>query len=98
MIVIDHSMTWIIWPLLLFGLMAMRGSRRWRYSGMWGERDRGDRYSSRRDGFDPEPLLKELEAQRAEMQEMADRLAELENRADFTERLLASPGGAEHES
>lgn len=89
MIVIDHSMAWIIWPLLIFGLFAIR-SGRWRhYGGSWGRWDQG--WGPARQNFDPEPLLKELEAQRAEMDEMAARLAELENRADFTERMLSAP-------
>ena len=88
MITIDHTMSWIIWPLLIFGLMAIRRGRRW---DRWARREMGARWDNQPQGFDAEPLLKELEAQRAEMDEMASRLAELENRADFTERMLSSP-------
>jgi hypothetical protein len=90
MITIDHSMSWIIWPLLIFGLMAVRRGRYrgpwapWGVAGPWG-------WGPRQQGVDPEPLLKELESQREQLEEMASRLAELENRADFTERLLAAP-------
>jgi hypothetical protein len=90
MITIDHSMSWIIWPLLIFGLMAVRRGRYrgpwvpWGMAGPWG-------WGPRQQGVDPEPLLKELESQREQLEEMAARLAELENRADFAERMLATP-------
>jgi hypothetical protein len=91
MITIDHSMTWIIWPLLIFGLMAIRGGRRGRHRAPW---DWGwGWHSQQQQSFDSEPLMKELEVQRVQMEEMATRLAELENRADFTERMLATPRG-----
>jgi hypothetical protein len=86
MITIDHTMWWIIWPLLGFAMMGMRGSRRFGVRGMWG--------GPRAPEFDPEPLLKEIDAQREQIEEMSARLAELENRADFTERMLAKPGEA----
>jgi hypothetical protein len=90
MITIDHSMSWIIWPLLILGFMALR---RGRYRGPRGPWDMAGMsgWGSRQQGVDPEALLKELESQRAQLDEMAARLAELENRADFTERLLAAP-------
>lgn len=75
-------MFWVlIWPLVGFMMYSMRRNRGWRRSG----RDR--------DGheFDPEPLLREIESQREQIEEMSARLAELENRADFTERMLATP-------
>lgn len=93
MITIDHSMTWIIWPLLFFGFMAIRSGRRARHSsawGPWGYWNSGT-WGNGQQAFDAEPLLKELEAQRVQMEEMAARLAELENRADFTERMLSTP-------
>lgn len=85
MIVIDHSMTWIIWPLIIFGLMSIGRGRSWRWRA---------RYAAPAPAFDPQPLLRELDAQRAEMEEMTARIAELENRADFTERLLSAPHDA----
>ncbi|MEO8030770.1 MAG: hypothetical protein ABJC74_17815 [Gemmatimonadota bacterium] len=83
MITLDHTMWWIIWPLLGFWMWGGR-------SGWWGGRNR-DRWGGRRQEFDTEPLLKELDAQKLQIDEMSARLAELENRADFTERMLASP-------
>jgi len=92
MITIDHSMSWIIWPLLMFGLFAIRGGRRRRYGAAWGWWDRGSEAPP--PSFDPELLLKEIDAQREQIEELSSRLAELENRADFAERMLATPKDA----
>lgn len=91
-----NAMWWIIWPLMAFGLMRLfrhRGPRRHRMHDWglpWGYRDR-DTLSSADPSLNPDALLRELDAQRTQMDEMAARLSELENRADFAERLLAGP-------
>jgi hypothetical protein len=91
-----NAMWWIIWPLMVFGFMRMfrhRGPRRDRQHAWeipWGRRDRNG-FSSTDPSLGPETLLRELDAQRTQMEEMAARLSELENRADFAERLLAGP-------
>jgi len=97
MITIDHTVFWVvIWPIIGFMMYTMRPSGRvWRYRGSWGEPGQGSHGTfdsgGSRHHFDPEPLLKEIDAQREQIEEMSARLAELENRADFTERMLAGP-------
>lgn len=90
----SHSvMWWVIWPLLAFGMMRVfrpRGTRRYRLR-FGGPADRWERDGDADPSLRPEALLRELEAQRSQMDEMAARLSELENRADFAERLLAAP-------
>ncbi len=89
---------WMVWPILLVGMMRFigaggRAGRHHRHN-RWGI-DRGrwarDDQSEFDAGPDPKALLRELDTQRAELADMASRLSELENRADFTERLLAAP-------
>jgi hypothetical protein len=70
-----------IWPLLFFWFFGF--SRRW--GRPWGQRHSEDRFPS------PDPELRiELENQRDYIGELEARVAELENRLDFTERLLSS--------
>jgi len=83
---------WILGPLMFIGLTRVfrpRGRRRQRMQGWgWGAWEQDPRADS---SLDPEVLIRELEAQRAQMEELATRLSELENRADFAERLLSAP-------
>ena len=81
-------LAWLIWPMLFFGFWshgsnkAMRKMRR-----QW----------DRNDGMTEEEetrLRQELEDQRAHSESLEVRVAELENRLDFTERLLTSRGEA----
>jgi hypothetical protein len=92
MVLIDGSMGWIVWPLLFVGLFSIGRGRRGRKRPR-GQRGRWDLASpwGSESGVDPDSLLRELEAQRRQLEEMATRVAELENRADFAERLLAGP-------
>lgn len=93
----NGMMGWIIWPSIVFGMMRIfrRGGRRRRdrlkeWGAQRGRWDRAERAEFEA-GPDPDTLMLELDAQRAELAEMATRLSELENRADFAERLLSTP-------
>lgn len=91
MVFIDGSMWWIVWPLLFGGLFSIGRGRR-RRKGPRGQRGRWDLgESAETPSQDVEFLRREMESQRIQLEEMAGRLAELENRADFTERLLTAP-------
>jgi hypothetical protein len=91
-------MSWHFWifPLMFFWFF---GVRRWRAPS---ERGRGKRTGrrNRANGWDPVDTAdvdteRELEEQRGYIEAMEQRIAELENRLDFTERLLAQRSGSE---
>lgn len=72
-----------IWPLVVFWFFGFRRN--------WGRSERSrERYQRNlpMETRDPE-MVNELEAQRGTIAVMEERIAELENRLDFTERLLA---------
>ncbi|MGE0439290.1 MAG: hypothetical protein AB7S39_02285 [Gemmatimonadales bacterium] len=76
------SVAAIIIAVAIASSIAGRSGRRWR-RGRWGGWD---------DGADAEiaQLRQELEHRAADLDLLHQRVAELENRLDFTERLLAS--------
>ena len=84
-------MSWHFWviPLVLFWFF--RFGRRWqRPSGQWKRHRHEEQIPSR----DPE-VVSELESQRDYIGTLETRVAELENRLDFTERLLAGRARSE---
>jgi hypothetical protein len=86
-------MSWHFWLIPLVIFLSIRFSRRWQYYGRLHRerRWREDALPER----DPE-VTSELESQRNYIADLESRIAELENRLDFTERLLATrAGGAE---
>ena len=78
-------LVWIVWPLLFFGFFWRRGSRR--------PLARTEKLR-RRNRAAPDETLElrdDLDEQRGYVGELERRVAELENRLDFAERLLAAP-------
>ena len=77
---------WYFWliPVVIFWSFGFR--RRWEPDSRWGRRKRRD--------FEAAPaspeLAAEVEAQRTYIGDLEARVAELENRLDFTERLLST--------
>jgi hypothetical protein len=79
-------MSWHFWliPLVIFWSIGFR--RRWRHLPRSRKfRHRAEEVADR----DPE-MMSELESQRNYIGELESRVAELENRLDFTERMLSS--------
>ncbi|MGE0351973.1 MAG: hypothetical protein AB7I33_03140 [Gemmatimonadales bacterium] len=70
-----HWMVWLVIPFVIFGIGSARRGRR-SLAGPDFRRERDE-------------LLQELDDQRGYMEGLEERVAELENRLDFTERLLA---------
>ena len=84
-------MSWQFWliPLVIFWSFSFR--RRWRRGERPGKRSRrGEEVTTARD---PE-LISELETQRDYIGGLEARVAELENRLDFAERLLSTRAGS----
>jgi hypothetical protein len=79
-------MAWYFWLIPLMILWSFGFRRRWKYIERHHKRRRREEEMLPRD---PE-LAGELEAQRNYIGELESRVAELENRLDFTERLLAT--------
>lgn len=77
--VIISPFPWFIWPLLFVFFFGWRRHRRWenRWESRWEREPRED-----------PALRRELDDQRAYIATLEDRLAEMETRLDFTERLL----------
>ncbi len=73
-----------VWPLVMIWFFGMRRG--------WDFRPRGRRYPKRVDALPDPVLLAELDSQRNEIGGLEARMAELENRLDFAERLLAGQG------
>lgn len=83
-------MSWHFWMIPLAIFLAIRFSRRWRqYEHLHKRRRRKEVIRER----DPE-VTSELDAQRGYISDLEARVAELENRLDFTERLLATRTGS----
>ena len=72
---------WLFWLVPLFIFMSIRRRRRWE---RWviSEAGRGSRGN-------PVALQTELENQRAYVEELEGRIAQLEEKLDFTERLVS---------
>jgi hypothetical protein len=89
-------MFWMV--AFLFWMVALRRRRRWRRYAMrmgafppwawWDGRGPGDDERRRGTGAPP-PAWRELEDQRSYVDALESRVAQLEERLDFTERLLA---------
>jgi uncharacterized protein YlxW (UPF0749 family) len=79
-------MSWHFWLIPLVILWSFGFRRRWKYIARYHKRRRREEEVQTRD---PE-LASELESQRGYIGELESRVAELENRLDFTERLLAT--------
>ncbi|MFL5576711.1 MAG: hypothetical protein ACJ79S_12160 [Gemmatimonadaceae bacterium] len=92
---------WLFWMALIFWMITSR-RRRWRRYAMrmgpgWYFDGRvapftdgvGGRYPAARPGVGAPPVWRELEEQRGTVDALESRVAELEQRLDFTERLLA---------
>ncbi len=78
---------WIVVPML-FIWGPWRRRFHWRHPWNWEGRSRGDTRRGHR-GPVADELAEALEAQRAVTEQLEQRVAELESRLDFTERLLA---------
>jgi hypothetical protein len=78
-------MTWHFWliPVFLFWVFGMR-RRRWDLPHHRKKKRRDER------ALPSSELTSEIEAQRGYISDLEARVAELENRLDFTERLLAT--------
>jgi hypothetical protein len=72
---------WIFWLVLLFVFMSMRRRRRWE---RWAMSESG--YGARGNAA---PVRAELEHQRSYIEELEARIAQLEEKLDFTERLVS---------
>ena len=72
---------WMFWLVPLLFFLSMR--RRWRWE-RWAMSGGG--YGPRTDSG---PLKSELEHQRASIEELEGRIAQLEEKLDFTERLVS---------
>ncbi|MGH7498391.1 MAG: hypothetical protein ACREL3_06020 [Gemmatimonadales bacterium] len=72
---------WMFWVVPLFFFLMMRRRRRWE---RWAMMQGG--YGPRQDGGKVE---RELEGQRSYIDELETRIAQLEERLDFTERLVS---------
>ena len=84
-------MSWHVWMIPLVIFLSIRFSRRWQHYG------RLHRKRRRREEALPErdqEITGELENQRNYIADLESRIAELENRLDFTERLLATRAGS----
>ncbi|HEY7681562.1 MAG TPA: hypothetical protein VH879_02865 [Gemmatimonadales bacterium] len=90
-------MPWIFWMVLAICFIGMMSHRYRRYGSGWEPEGRWDRPRAlgrgRRIGPETERseprLERELESQRGYIETLESRINELENRLDFTERLLA---------
>jgi hypothetical protein len=76
---------WLFWIIAPFAFFWVFGG--WRRRTGWGRMR--DRHRLPREAQDPE-LLKELDEQRTYIEGLEGRIAELENRLDFAERLIAT--------
>ncbi len=72
---------WMFWMVPLFFFMMFMRRRRW------------DRWSMRQGGYGPSPegsgMQRELEGHRSYIDALETRVAQLEERLDFTERLVS---------
>lgn len=71
---------WMFWMVPLFFFFAMMRRRRW------------ERWAMRQGGYGPRgsggTLQREVESQRTYIEELEGRVAQLEEKLDFTERLV----------
>lgn len=72
---------WMFWLVPLFFFLSMRRRRRW------------ERWAMSQAGYGPRsnsaPLQTELEHQRGYIEELEGRITQLEEKLDFTERLVS---------